>query len=123
MGRFHFIFVRYGACIDGTAATPKHKAPNAMYMYLAARVVALATRQAMAPPPTSSTTKSATRLSLLFSPFHRPSSAVIVCLGALAAVTVLNIVFTFYTIRTVRDLLPPTREWSESTVPSKCCLS
>ena len=31
--------------------------------------------------------------------------------------TVLNVVFTFYTIHTVRGLLPTTHKWSESTVP------
>ena len=65
-------------------------------------------------PPTSSTTKSATRPSLLFSPFRRPSDAVIACLGALAAVTVLNVVFSIYTIHTIRGLLPTTHEWSGS---------
>lgn len=66
-------------------------------------------------PLTPRAKTSATRLSLFFRPFRQPSSAVIACLGALAAVTVLNVVFAFYTIRTVKDLLPNTREWSTST--------
>ncbi|KAH0833225.1 hypothetical protein J3R83DRAFT_12285 [Lanmaoa asiatica] len=37
---------------------------------------------------------------------------VITCLGAFAAVTLLNVVFTFYTIHTVKGLLPNTRHWT-----------
>ncbi|KAF8558179.1 hypothetical protein OG21DRAFT_1405687 [Imleria badia] len=49
---------------------------------------------------------------MFFRPFRRPSSAAIICFGALAAVTILNVVFTLYTMHTVKSLLPNAREWT-----------
>ncbi|KAI9570566.1 hypothetical protein HD554DRAFT_354217 [Boletus coccyginus] len=57
-------------------------------------------------------TTGAARLSLLFKPFCQPSHTVIACLGALTAVTVLNVAFTLYTIHIVKDLFPNNREWT-----------